>query len=123
MDQPTFQRLGARGWASLVAMTVLGRVWVQFDQDWLPRRMLMPAFLTLMLAMLAGMFVSMRPIGAFALARTVALVLGLTVGVLIVVQHVILTFDITYKAGIILAATVALPFVVAAGYKWVNTRS
>jgi hypothetical protein len=123
MSAETFARLGWRGWACLAAMVVLGRVWVQFDQDWLPQRLLMPAFFALVLAMLAGMFVLLRPQAPAALARTIALVLGLVVSVLIVVQHVILTFDVTYKAGIILAATVALPFVVATGYKWVNTRS
>jgi hypothetical protein len=123
MSAETFARLGWRGWACLAAMVVLGRVWVQFDQDWLPQQLLMPAFLALVLVMLAGTFAFLRPRMPSALARTIASVLGLVVSVLIVVQHVILTFDITYKAGIVLAATVALPFVVATGYKWVNTQS
>jgi hypothetical protein len=38
------------------------------------------------------------------------------------VQHVILTFDLTSKSGIILGATVGLPFVVAAAYQWMRTR-
>jgi hypothetical protein len=85
--------------------------------------MLMPAFFVLVLLLLAAFFALMRPRAPFTLARTVALALGLAVSVLTVVQHVILTFDITYHSGIILAATVALPFVVVAGYKWVNTRT
>ena len=118
-----FARLGWRGWACLAAMVVLGRVWVQYDQDWLPQRLLIPAFFALVLAMLAAVFALLRPQEPAALARTIALALGLVVSALIVVQHVILTFDITYRAGIILAATVAFPFIVATGYKWVNTRS
>ena len=123
MNTHVFARLGWRGWLSLAATLALGRVWVQFDQDWLPQRLLMPAFLGLVLVLLAGTFAFLRPQAPSALARTIALVLSVVASVLIVVQHVILTFDITYRAGIILAATAGLPFVVAAGYKWVNTRS
>jgi hypothetical protein len=123
MGEPVFQRLGWREWLCLAGMVALGRVWVQFDQDWLPQQLLMPAFLVLVVVMLAGAFVVLRPQAPSALAHAIALVLGLVVSVLIVVQHVILTFDVTYKAGIILVATVALPLVVATGYKWVNTRS
>jgi hypothetical protein len=123
MSTAVFARLGWRGWLYLALTVVVGRAWVQFDQDWLPQRLLMPAFLLLVLALLAGAFAWLRPQAPSALARTIALVLGLVVGVLIVVQHVILTFDVTYKAGIILVATVALPFVAARGYRWVSTRS
>jgi len=122
-SRKTFVRLGWRGWFYLAGMVLLGRIWVQFDQDWLPQGLLMPAFFALVLVMLAAVFALLRPQQPSALARTIALALGLVVSVLIVVQHVILTFDITYKAGIILAATLALPFAVAAGYQWVNTRS
>ena len=123
MSTAVFARLGWRGWLYVALALVVGRVWVQVDQDLLPARMLTPAFFAVVLVLMGALFALLRPPAPFALARTVALVLGLAVSVLIVVQHVILTFDISYRAGIILGATLALPFVAAAGYKWVNTRS
>jgi len=123
MSTEVFARLGWREWLWLGVAVVAGRVWVQFDQDLLPQRLLMPAFFLVVLLLLAGFFALVGPQQPFALARTVALVLGVVVTALIVVQHVILTFDLSYHAGIVLGGTVALPFVVAAAYKWVNTRS
>jgi uncharacterized membrane protein YesL len=120
---PAFQRLTARDWIGLAVVVALGRAWVAFDQDLLPERLLLPAFLLILGGLVAGFFALVRPAQPFALARTVALVLALVVTALIVVQHVILTFDLSYKAGIILGATAAWPFVVAAGNTWVKTRS
>jgi hypothetical protein len=116
----TFQRLKAVDWLWLVATLAVGRAWVYFDQDLLPAGLLVPAFCLLVLLLMAGYFALVRPREPFALARTVAAALGAAVFVLIVVQHVIVTFDLTYRAGIILGTTVLFPFVVAAGYKWVN---
>jgi hypothetical protein len=122
-SSPAFQRLRAGEWLALGALLVAGRAWIAVDQALLPQRLLMPAFLTLVLLLMAGFFALARPSNPFALARTVALVTGCVTAVLIVVQHVIVRFDLTMKSGVILAATVAFPFVTAAGYKWVRTRN
>jgi hypothetical protein len=120
---PTFQRLALRDWVWLGVAVVLGRAWVAIDQDLLPQRLLMPVFFVVLLLLLGGFFALVRPAAPNALARTVALVLGLVVTALILFQHVIRTFDLSYKSGLVLAATLAFPFVVAAGYKWVNSQS
>jgi hypothetical protein len=120
MSTGTFQRLRWHEWLWLILLVAAGRLWVAYDQELLPQRLLMPAFLALVLLLLVGFFALLRPARPFALARTVALALGAAVATLIVVQHVLLTFDLSYKAAIVLAATVAFPFLVAAGYKWVD---
>jgi hypothetical protein len=116
----TWHRLRARDVVLLAVAVVVGRLWVRVDQDFLPQRLLMPAFFVVVLLLLTTFFAVVRPPDSFALARTVALVLGVVVTALIVLQHVILTFDLSYKSGIVLGGTVALPFAVAAGYKWLS---
>ena len=122
-DAARFQRLSLREGLWLGVLLALGRGWIFFDQDLLPERMLLPVFLVLVLLLMVGYFALVRPAAPYALARTVALALAIVVTALIVVQHVILVFDLSYKSAIVLAATVTFPFVAAAGYKWVNTRS
>ena len=120
---PSFQRLRPRDWFWLGAAVVVGRGWVAIDQDLLPQRLLMPAFFVVLLLLLGGFFALVRPAAPQALARSVALILGLVVSTMILVQHVILTFDLSYKSAIVLGAALAFPFVVATGYKWVNSQS
>jgi len=122
-DAVRLQRLSLSEWLWLAVLVAIGRAWIFFDQDLLPARTLLPAFLVLVLLLMVGYFALVRPAAPYALARTVALALAIVVTVLIVVQHVILIFDLSYKSAIVLAATVTFPFVAAAGYKWVNTRS
>jgi len=122
-DAVRLQRLSLREWLWLAALVAIGRGWIFFDQDLLPQRSLLPVFLGLVLLLMVGYFALVRPAAPYALARTVALVLAVVVTALVVVQHVILVFDLSYKSAIVLAATVTFPFVAAAGYKWVNRRS
>ncbi len=113
----TFMRLRTRDWVALVALVVVGRGWMAVDQELLPQRALMSIFLVLLLALLMGFFAFVRPAQPFALARTLAVVLGPIVIVLIVIQHVIVRFDLSSKSGIVLGSTLVAPFVVAEFYR------
>jgi hypothetical protein len=112
----TCMRLRGRDWLALVALIVIGRGWIAVDQAFLPQRALMPVFLALLVALMAGFFVCVRPAQPLALARTLAVTLGPLVAVLIVIQHVIVGFDLNYKHGIVLGSTLVVPFVVAGVY-------
>jgi hypothetical protein len=119
----TFHKLRAIEWVWFLVMLVIGRVWIRFDQELFASWLLMPAFNVLVLLLMAAFFMAVRPARPFALARTMSVALIVAVGALIVLQHVILTFDLTYKSGIILCVTAIMPFVVAAGYKRVSRQS
>jgi hypothetical protein len=107
-------------WICLIAALAIGRAWIRIDQDLLPPRLLMPSFYVLVLILMTAFFAFVKPRQPFALARTVAVTLTAAAGALIAVQHVVSTFDISYKMVFILGATALMPFVVAAGYRWVN---
>jgi hypothetical protein len=107
-------RLTPRESAWALAALAAGYGWVRVDQAFLPPQARMPVFFVVAFVLMVGLFAFIRPAQPWALAGTLAVVLGGATLALIVVQHVLVTFDPTPKLALILGGVVAAPFPAAA---------
>jgi hypothetical protein len=70
-----------------------------------------------MTAISIAVFYRIRPRSAWALASTLSLGIGIVGAALIVVQHVLIRFDLSRRSVIVLAVAMLLPFVAGALYR------
>jgi len=75
---------------------------------------------TLLVVVIAGMYLFfqiVKPLSPYKLSRFLSFWFGLIVAVIIIILHVIIRHDISYKAVVIFSVTVASPFIVGFIYK------
>ena len=113
-----FQKLKVRDFITLTLWIILGFAWLQIDQIFLPetyQRFI--ALIILLVLFFYFQFKINRPTRIIQYANSIAtFVLSVTI-VIIVIQHLIITFDIQWKALLILFLTGIFPYIGAFVYK------
>jgi len=98
--------------------------WLQLDQFLLSR--VYERFFALAAVatfVLSGFFFLVRPADPWRLARHLSLLLALAALVVILVQHVLIHFDLCWKAALIGAVALAAPYLPAAIYRgWAGSH-
>jgi len=113
-----FQKLKVRDFITLAIWIILGFVWLQIDQIFFPefyQRFI--ALIILLVLFFYFQFKISRPTRIIQYANSIAAIVLAVALVIIVVQHVIITFDIQWKALLILFLTGIFPYVGAFVYK------
>jgi len=116
-----FDKLRFRDIATLALWVALGFGWLRIDQIFLPesyQRFI--AFIFLLTIFFYLQFRINRPAHIVRYANSIAAVTLSVAIVIIVVQHVIITFDLQWKALPILLLTGIFPYVGALIYKLLN---
>ncbi|MBN1621512.1 MAG: methyltransferase domain-containing protein [Endomicrobiales bacterium] len=106
-------------WSEYVLLAVIFAViysWILVDQFVLPEYMRPFAFFMIALVSLIFFFFIVKPEQQNSLAGFLSIVLGSVAGVTIILQHMIVKFDVSYKAFIILAGAVVTPFIAGGVY-------
>jgi hypothetical protein len=113
-----FYKLRARDFITLAIWLVLGFAWLQIDQIFLPE--VYQRFIALIILLILFFYLQFRinrPEHIIQYTNSIAAVtLSLTM-IIIVVQHIIITFDIQWKAFLILFLTGVFPYIGALVYK------
>jgi len=111
-----FYRLKIHQYFILAFIIAICFGYVFVDQYFIPKEFRLAAFLTISLIFLLIFFIIVKPDKPFALARTLSLILGVFDLTVIIIFHVIITFDVSYKNFIILASGIIIPFIAGAVY-------
>jgi hypothetical protein len=74
-------------------MVILGRIWIEYDQFILPKKLLMPAFIAIMISMMTAYFFIVKPKNTRRFALWISLAICGIVIALSLVQHVIMQHD------------------------------
>ncbi len=91
--------------------------YVMIDQLFLSEKVRPFALFVFVLITMIVYFIMIKPNKPFDLSRLLSLILGVIVFIIIIVTHVIITFDISYKGVVILGVTFLTPFVAGYIYK------
>jgi hypothetical protein len=99
-------------YAVLAVLLAAGYVFAVTQKYYVPDIIALRTFLLAFVS--AGLvlifFLIVRPVKAYELSRTLSLIMGIAVGLVIVILHLIVTFTPSYKNLIVLAVVMAIPF-------------
>jgi hypothetical protein len=109
-----------RRWLFLLPVLALGYAFAITQRRWLPLALRPAALSVVVIALMVGYFFAVRPPAPAALSRWLCAVAGTAVALIVLVQHVIIRLDISWRAPIVLAITLASPFV--AGWIYAHCR-
>ncbi len=115
-------RFRALDYLRLIVLIVLCYAYALIDQTFVPAALRPFALLVVVLALLTLLFWRIKPDNPPLLARTLSLYLGVIVVLIILIQHVIITRDISYKVLIILAITMTSPLIAGVLYQKLGLR-
>jgi len=111
-------RLRFKDYLVLLGLCVLIYLWLLVDQFFLPTvKQRFIALLVVSFSALTAYFFIVKPAKPFGLAKHLSLLLGLLTAAVTVLQHVIIRFDLTYKAVLILAVVVLAPCIAGGIYQ------
>jgi hypothetical protein len=111
---------------TFIVMIVLGRLWIAYDQDFLPSHLLLPAFILVMLLLMVIYFFFVKPEKAMKFARTLSFIIVAVVAVLSLLQHLIIQNDfntIWMKSVLIWGISFVMPYCAAILYKLLRSLS
>jgi hypothetical protein len=111
---------------SFVIMAAFGRLWIEYDQYFLSKQLLMPVFLVILVALMSAYFYIVKPKDV----RRFALYLSFTVCILTValslLQHVVLqhNFNLYWKHSLtIWVFALIVPNIIGFGYSQLNRNA
>lgn len=89
---------------SFILMIAFGRLWIEYDQSFLPKQLLMPAFLIILIAMMSAYFFIVKPKNVRRFALFLSFIVCIIVIVLSLLQHVILqhNFILYWKHSLVI---------------------
>lgn len=107
-------RLSTPQWGILIVFIVLSDVFTITQKYVVPEFLRPLAYVLFVILILLVFFFIVRPEDPVLLAKTLAIILGVITFVLILIQDVILAFNLSWKTIVILLGAVLAPFI--AGY-------
>jgi hypothetical protein len=113
-----FHKLKINDFTTLAIWVILGFAWMQIDQIFLPE--FYQRFFALVILLVIFFYFQFRinrPTRIIQYANSLSVVTFSATIVIIIVQHVIITFDIQWKALLILFLTGIFPYIGAFLYK------
>jgi len=96
----------------LIVLMALCFGYVLIDQIFIPEDVRLISFIIISILALLTFFIIVKPDNSFQLSRTLSLILGLSDLIIIIIFHVIVIFDISYKNFFILCSGIIIPFIV-----------
>ena len=93
------------------------------DQLFLPEKLRPIALFIFVFITMLGFFVIIKPNKPYELSRLLSIIFGGVVLIIILITHVIITYDVSYKGLVILGVTFFTPFIVGWIFKKVKALS
>lgn len=100
-----------RDYLILVFLFVLLYFFTITQQYYIPESIRPFSLLFVVLLCLTSFFFYLKPENPYRLSRFLSLWLGIIVLFIIILKHIIISFDISYKSAIILTITLVSPFI------------
>jgi hypothetical protein len=110
---------------SFIMMIAVARLWIEYDQIFLPKQLLMSAFIVVLTAMMTAYFYIVKPINVKRFSLVLACVLCGIAIMLSFLQHVIWhhDFNVYWKHLIILwLVSFLVPVIIGFGYSKLQTK-
>lgn len=95
----------------LVLLFALNFGYVMVDQLFLPEKARPIALFIFVFITMLVYFIIVKPEKPFELSKLLSLFFGGVVFIIILITHVIITFDVSYKGLVILGATIFTPYI------------
>jgi multidrug resistance efflux pump len=89
---------------------------------WLPLPLRPPVLLIIITGMFYVFYLLIKPNNVFTLSKYLSILFTAIASIIILIQHVIIKFDITYKAAIIISVTMVSPYISGYLYKLFKTK-
>ena len=106
-----FYRLKISQIIILAVIIIACFIYVLVDQIFIPENFRAIAFILVSILALLLFFIIVKPGNAYQLSRTLSLILCIVDLIIIIIFHIIITFDISYKNFIILTSGILIPFI------------
>lgn len=107
----------------LILLFALNYGYVMVDQLFLPEKLRPIALFIFVFITMLGFFVIIKPNKPYELSRLLSIIFGGVVLIIILITHVIITYDVSYKGLVILGVTFFTPFIVGWIFKKVKALS
>jgi hypothetical protein len=108
---------------SFIVMIILARLWIEYDQNILPKQLLMPSFLLILLGMMTFYFYIVKPANVRRFALSLSIVVCLVTIALSLMQHVIMqhNFSLYWKHSVFIwSFSFIVPNIVGFAYSKLN---
>ena len=102
-----------------LVLIALGWLYIRFDQLIIPEKIRFVFFLGIIIAGFLIYFIILRPGKPFRLSNTLSVFTGAISAILIIIQHIIITCDISAKVFLIFISSVLMPYLSGAVYYFV----
>ena len=89
----------------------LGFIYIKIDQLFLPEMLRPPVLLIVLVSGMVGFFRIVIPANPWNLAKFLSFWFGVLTGILIVLQHIVIRFDISCKVLIVFTFAVVCPLI------------
>ena len=106
-------------------MIALGRLLIEYDQNLLPKQLLMPAFLIILISMMSAYFYIVKPKNVRRFAFYLSLIVCTIVIALSLLQHVIMKndFNLYWKHSLFIwGFSFVVPNIIGIGYSKLNKK-
>ena len=117
-----FHRLDGKGSAYLAVLFILISVFTVTQKLWIPELIRPYSFLVTAFPGFLVLFFLIKPVRPLVLSNTLAAILFPVAAFWILVQHVIINFDLTWKAGVILGMTAAGPYLAGLCFEFIKRK-
>jgi len=113
-------KLSWKEYSLLALIVILDYIYIRIDQLFIPERFRPLAFALVLIISLLIFFFFVKPEQPYRLSRFLSFWLGVIVLIIIVITHVIITFDLSVKGLVILTFTIGIPWLTGILYKTVT---
>ncbi|MDP4143085.1 MAG: hypothetical protein Q8936_01195 [Bacillota bacterium] len=117
-----YYKLKLKEYLILLVLIVAGYIFTVSQKYYIPEKLRPFTLLIAVILIFICFFYIVKPKTIFKLSRYLSLLCGLIIGIIIIIQHIIISFDITYKAGIIFIVTIVCPFISGLIYNLIVRR-
>jgi len=113
-------KLSWKEYALLAIIIILDYLYVRIDQIFIPEKFRALAFALVLIISLLIFFFFVKPEQPYRLSRFLSFWLGVIVLIIMVITHVIITFDLSVKGLVILTLTIGIPWLAGVLYKTIT---
>ena len=100
----------------LIILYVVGYIFTASLKFYVPEHIRPFVFLVGLFALFYAYFSIIKPPVPNELAKRLSFILGVATALIILIEHIIITFDISYKSAIVLFGAVVFPFLTSFFY-------
>lgn len=106
-----FYKITFNHYLLMAIIIVINYFYLQFDKLFISELLRPAVFSIVVLLSFFIFFIIVKPIQIYLLSRTLSIILGIIALIIILIQHVFILYDLTYKSAIVFVITVCTPYI------------